>query len=93
MHSANKWRNIDLQVLPLGHGENSGTDGSFRLLKLRNGSSVAFSESPLNSRVMTDPGRQRSSTSATESSAPKPSAPGIRWSSSRKYWEREGHDH
>ncbi|MFJ4007950.1 helix-turn-helix domain-containing protein [Streptomyces sp. NPDC090023] len=48
-------RNVDLQILPLGREENSGTDGSFRLLKLRNGTTVAFSEAPLSSRVMTDP--------------------------------------
>ncbi|WP_405553717.1 helix-turn-helix domain-containing protein [Streptomyces sp. NBC_01171] len=48
-------RNVDLQILPLGCEENSGTDGSFRLLKLRNGTTVAFSEAPLSSRVMTDP--------------------------------------
>ncbi|MER5658519.1 helix-turn-helix transcriptional regulator [Streptomyces sp. NPDC002131] len=50
-----QWRNVDLQVLPLDCEENSGTDGSFRLLKLRNGATVAFSEAPLSSRVMTDP--------------------------------------
>ncbi|MFF7383683.1 Scr1 family TA system antitoxin-like transcriptional regulator [Streptomyces griseoluteus] len=48
-------RNVDLQILPLGREENSGTDGSFRLLKLRSGTTVAFSEAPLSSRVMTDP--------------------------------------
>ncbi|MGW2208604.1 helix-turn-helix domain-containing protein [Streptomyces sp. NPDC001781] len=48
-------RNVDLQILPLGREENSGTDGSFRLLKLKNGTTVAFSEAPLSSRVMTDP--------------------------------------
>ncbi|MEY2248066.1 helix-turn-helix transcriptional regulator [Streptomyces sp. BF23-18] len=50
-----QWRNVDLQVLPLDREENAGTDGSFRLLKLRNGVTVAFSEAPLSSRVMTDP--------------------------------------
>ncbi|MEU3349304.1 helix-turn-helix transcriptional regulator [Streptomyces sp. NPDC006700] len=48
-------RNADLQVLPLDREENSGTDGSFRLLKLRDGATVAFSEAPLSSRVMTNP--------------------------------------
>ncbi|MFJ3639152.1 helix-turn-helix domain-containing protein [Streptomyces sp. NPDC090108] len=48
-------RNVDLQILPLDREENSGTDGSFRLLRLRNGATVAFSEAPLSSRVMTDP--------------------------------------
>lgn len=50
-----QWRNVDLQVLPLDREENSGTDGSFRLLKLRAGTTVAFSEAPLSSRVMADP--------------------------------------
>ncbi|MFD7709169.1 helix-turn-helix domain-containing protein [Streptomyces sp. NPDC059785] len=48
-------RNVDLQVLPLDCEENSGTDGSFRLLRLKDGATVAFSEAPLKSRVMTDP--------------------------------------
>ncbi|GAA2935126.1 helix-turn-helix transcriptional regulator [Streptomyces erythrogriseus] len=48
-------RNVDLQVLPLDREENSGTDGSFRLLRLKDGATVAFSEAPLSSRVMTDP--------------------------------------
>lgn len=50
-----QWRNVDLQVLPLEREENSGTDGSFRLLKLRAGTTIAFSEAPLSSRVMADP--------------------------------------
>jgi transcriptional regulator with XRE-family HTH domain len=45
-------RNVDLQVLPLDREENSGTDGSFRLLKLTTGALFAFSEAPLSSRVM-----------------------------------------
>ncbi|MFD1657292.1 helix-turn-helix transcriptional regulator [Streptomyces caeni] len=48
-------RNVDLQVLPLDREENSGTDGSFRLLKLNDGTTIAFSEAPLSSRVMTSP--------------------------------------
>ncbi|MFI2643426.1 helix-turn-helix domain-containing protein [Streptomyces sp. NPDC018610] len=48
-------RIVDLQVLPLDREENSGTDGSFRLLRLKDGTTVAFSEAPLSSRVMTDP--------------------------------------
>ncbi|MEU1847705.1 DUF5753 domain-containing protein [Streptomyces sp. NPDC019990] len=50
-----QWRNVDLQVLPLDREENSGTDGSFRLLRLKDGATVAFSEAPLSSRVMTGP--------------------------------------
>lgn len=48
-------RHVDLQVLPLDREENSGTDGSFRLLKLKDGATVGFSEAPLSSRVTTDP--------------------------------------
>ncbi|WP_320783185.1 helix-turn-helix transcriptional regulator [Streptomyces sp. CRN 30] len=48
-------RNVDLQVLPLDRAENSGLDGAFRLLKLADGNTVAFSEAPLTSRVTTDP--------------------------------------
>ncbi|WP_030870807.1 helix-turn-helix domain-containing protein [Streptomyces sp. NRRL S-37] len=48
-------RNVDLQVLPLDREVNSGTGGSFRLLKLKGGTTVAFSESPLSSRATTDP--------------------------------------
>ncbi|MFJ8694727.1 helix-turn-helix domain-containing protein [Streptomyces roseolilacinus] len=48
-------RNVDLQVLPLDREESAGTDGSFRLLKLKDGATAAFSEAPLSSRVMTDP--------------------------------------
>lgn len=49
-----RWCNVDLQVLPLDREENSGTDGWFRLLKLKDGATVAFSEAPLSSRVMTN---------------------------------------
>ncbi|MBT2411622.1 helix-turn-helix transcriptional regulator [Streptomyces sp. ISL-12] len=48
-------RNVDLQVLPLACEENSGIDGSFRLLKLRDGSTVGLVEAPLTSRVLSDP--------------------------------------
>jgi len=50
-----KLRNVDLQILPLDREENSGTDGSFRVLTLKDGTTVAFSEAPLSSRVMTAP--------------------------------------
>ncbi|MEU2180201.1 helix-turn-helix domain-containing protein [Streptomyces thermolilacinus] len=48
-------RNVDLQVLPLYREENSGLDGSFRLLKLRDGAAVGLSEAPLTSRVFSGP--------------------------------------
>ncbi|MFH8366247.1 helix-turn-helix transcriptional regulator [Streptomyces sp. NPDC018031] len=48
-------RNVDLQVLPLGREENSGLGGSFRLLRLRDGSTVGHNEVQLVSRVIADP--------------------------------------
>jgi transcriptional regulator with XRE-family HTH domain len=48
-------RNVDLQVLPLSCEENAGIGGSFRLLKLRDGSTVGLVEAPLTSRVLCDP--------------------------------------
>ncbi|MFR9789854.1 DUF5753 domain-containing protein [Streptomyces sp. MB22_4] len=47
--------NVDLQVLPLGSEENSGLSGLFRLLKLKDGTSVGLSEAPLVSRVFCNP--------------------------------------
>ncbi|CAL9493979.1 hypothetical protein SUDANB145_03278 [Streptomyces sp. enrichment culture] len=48
-------RNVDLQVLPLECEENSGVGGSFRLLKLKDGSTVGLVEAPLTNRVLSDP--------------------------------------
>ncbi|MEU5596886.1 Scr1 family TA system antitoxin-like transcriptional regulator [Streptomyces sp. NPDC020298] len=48
-------RNVDLQVLPFKQEDNSGIDGSFRLLKLKDGSTVGLSEAPLTSRVFCEP--------------------------------------
>ncbi|MFD5497346.1 helix-turn-helix transcriptional regulator [Streptomyces sp. NPDC127091] len=48
-------RNVDLQILPLNGEENSGIDGSFRLLKLKDGATVGLSEAPLTSRVFCNP--------------------------------------
>jgi hypothetical protein len=47
--------NVDLQVLPLNREDNAGLAGSFRLLRLRNGSTVGHNEVQLISRVITDP--------------------------------------
>ncbi|MFI1564973.1 helix-turn-helix transcriptional regulator [Streptomyces sp. NPDC020490] len=47
--------NVDLQILPLSSEENSGIDGSFRLLKLKDGATVGLSEAPLTSRVFCGP--------------------------------------
>lgn len=52
---AGRLPNVDLQVLPLSREENSGIDGSFRLLKLKDGTTVGLSEAPLMSRVFTNP--------------------------------------
>jgi transcriptional regulator with XRE-family HTH domain len=46
---------VDLQVLPLSSEENSGIDGLFRLLKLKDGTSVGLSEAALISRVLSNP--------------------------------------
>ncbi|MFI9718603.1 helix-turn-helix domain-containing protein [Streptomyces sp. NPDC052396] len=46
--------NVDLQVLPLCSEENSGLDGPFRLLKLKDGTAVGMDAVQLTSRVITD---------------------------------------
>ena len=50
-----KFRNVDLQVLPLSHEENSGLAGSFRLLRLKDGTTVGHVEVQHISRVIADP--------------------------------------
>jgi transcriptional regulator with XRE-family HTH domain len=50
-----EFRNVDLQVLPLGREENSGLDGPFRLLRLRDGTTVGHIEVVHISRVITEP--------------------------------------
>ncbi|MFF9062666.1 helix-turn-helix transcriptional regulator [Streptomyces sp. NPDC014882] len=50
-----RFRNVDLQVLPLERQENSGLGGSFRLLRLREGGTVGHVEVQEISRVITDP--------------------------------------
>lgn len=47
--------NVDLQILPLRSEDNPGIDGSFRLLKLRDGSTVGLGEAALTSRVFSHP--------------------------------------
>ncbi|MEU6555758.1 helix-turn-helix transcriptional regulator [Streptomyces sp. NPDC046915] len=47
--------NVDLQVLPLGREENSGLAGSFRLLRLKDGTTVGHVEVQHISRVIADP--------------------------------------
>ncbi|MFE9172512.1 helix-turn-helix transcriptional regulator [Streptomyces kebangsaanensis] len=50
-----QFRNVDLQVLPLSHEENSGLAGSFRLLRLKDGTTVGHVEVQHISRVIADP--------------------------------------
>ncbi|MET8804879.1 helix-turn-helix transcriptional regulator [Streptomyces sp. NPDC004546] len=52
---AGRFRNVDLQVLPLEREDNAGLAGSFRLLRLRDGSTVGHNEVQLVSRVITHP--------------------------------------
>ncbi|RZU43767.1 helix-turn-helix protein [Streptomyces sp. BK022] len=50
-----EFRNVDLQILPLSQEENSGLGGSFRLLRLKDGSTVGHVEIHEISRVIADP--------------------------------------
>ncbi|GAT82262.1 DNA-binding protein [Streptomyces sp. F-3] len=50
-----QFSNVDLQVLPLDREENSGLAGSFRLLRLKDGTTVGHVEVQHISRVITDP--------------------------------------
>ena len=48
-------RNVDIQVLPLSREDNTGLDGSFRLLRLKDGTTVGHNEIQLVSRVIANP--------------------------------------
>ncbi|MDX3226499.1 helix-turn-helix transcriptional regulator [Streptomyces sp. ME19-01-6] len=48
-------RNVDLQILPLSREENSGLGGPFRLLRLKDGTTVGHTEVQLSSRVIAAP--------------------------------------
>ncbi|MFH9573788.1 helix-turn-helix transcriptional regulator [Streptomyces sp. NPDC017230] len=50
-----EFHNVDLQVLPLNREENSGLDGSFRLLRLGDGTTVGHVEVAHISRVIAEP--------------------------------------
>ncbi|MFK0115115.1 helix-turn-helix transcriptional regulator [Streptomyces sp. NPDC090994] len=50
-----EFRNVDLQILPLRSEENAGLDGSFRLLRLKDGTTVGHIEVQPISRFITDP--------------------------------------
>ncbi|MEU1045305.1 helix-turn-helix transcriptional regulator [Streptomyces sp. NPDC005897] len=49
------FHHVDLQVLPLSREENSGLDGSFRLLRLADGTTVGHVEVAHISRVIAEP--------------------------------------
>ncbi|MEU9484210.1 helix-turn-helix domain-containing protein [Streptomyces decoyicus] len=46
--------NVTIQVLPLSREDNSGLEGPFQLLRLKNGSTVGHNESQLISRVISN---------------------------------------
>ncbi|MEI5102061.1 helix-turn-helix transcriptional regulator [Streptomyces sp. PmtG] len=48
-------RNVTIQVLPLDREENAGLGGSFRVLKLKDGSTMGHIEVQLFSRLISDP--------------------------------------
>ncbi|MFI1534575.1 helix-turn-helix transcriptional regulator [Streptomyces anandii] len=48
-------RNVDIQVMPLGREGNAGVDGPFRVLRLKDGTTVGFNEVQLTSRAIVDP--------------------------------------
>lgn len=48
-------RNIDIQVMPLGREGNAGVDGPFRVLRLKDGTTVGYNEVQLTSRAIVDP--------------------------------------
>jgi transcriptional regulator with XRE-family HTH domain len=50
-----EFRNVDLQVLPLNREENSGLDGPFRLLRLKDGATVGHVEVVHVSRMIANP--------------------------------------
>jgi len=50
-----KLRSVDLQVMPLGREGNAGVDGPFRVLRLKDGTTVGSNEVQLTSRAIVDP--------------------------------------
>ncbi|MFI2760072.1 Scr1 family TA system antitoxin-like transcriptional regulator [Streptomyces echinatus] len=48
-------RYVELQVMPTDLEDHAGVSGSFRVLKLRNGKTLAYSAAERNSRVISDP--------------------------------------
>ncbi|WP_149551721.1 helix-turn-helix domain-containing protein [Streptomyces marokkonensis] len=50
-----KLRSVDIQVMPLGREGNAGVDGPFRVLRLKDGTTVGSNEVQLTSRAIVDP--------------------------------------
>ncbi|MEU9439685.1 Scr1 family TA system antitoxin-like transcriptional regulator [Streptomyces sp. NPDC048304] len=48
-------RHVALQVMPTDLADHASVSGSFRVLKLRNGKTLAYSAAERNSRVISDP--------------------------------------
>src|SRR5690606_19242232 len=48
-------RGVDRQVMPLGREGNAGVDGPFRVLRLKDGTTVGSNEVQLTSRAIVDP--------------------------------------
>ncbi|MEU2059694.1 helix-turn-helix transcriptional regulator [Streptomyces sp. NPDC013455] len=48
-------RHVELQVMPTDLEDHAGVSGSFRVLKLRNGKTLAYSAAERNSRVISEP--------------------------------------
>jgi transcriptional regulator with XRE-family HTH domain len=48
-------RHVAIQVMPTDREDHAGMDGSFRVLKLRNGKTLGYSGGQLYNRVITDP--------------------------------------
>ncbi|MGZ3116134.1 helix-turn-helix domain-containing protein [Streptomyces sp. H62] len=48
-------RHVEIQVMPTDREDHTGLSGSFRVLKLRNGTAVGYTAAQLHSRVTSDP--------------------------------------
>ncbi|MFE6353883.1 helix-turn-helix transcriptional regulator [Streptomyces rochei] len=48
-------RHVEIQVMPTDREDHTGLSGSFRVLKLRNGTTVGYTAAQLHSRVISDP--------------------------------------
>jgi hypothetical protein len=50
-----KLRNVAIQIMPLGRESNAGVDCPFRVLRLKDGSTVGYNEVQLISRAIAEP--------------------------------------